>query len=683
MADQQISLDELSVNTIRLLSVDMVQKANSGHPGLPLGAAPMAYVLWSRFLRFNAQDPNWPNRDRFVLSAGHGSALLYSLLNLFGYDLPMSELKNFRQMGSKTPGHPESHLTPGVEVTTGPLGQGFANGLGMAMVEAHLAARYNKPGHDIVDHYTYVLVSDGDLMEGIASEAASLAGHLKLGKMIYLYDDNGISLDGPTSEAFTEDATARFSAYGWHTQTVGNGNDLDAIEAAIRQAQEEKGRPSLIAVKTIIGFGSPKEGTSKVHGSPLGPENVRKTKEFFGWNPDETFHVPAEVGQHLQELGHRGAQLQQEWQQKFDAFKKEFKDEADTFHRSFNHELPDNWDADLPTYKPADGPLATRQASGKALMALKKSVPFMFGGSADLASSNEMPTETEVSFQPGRYEDNNIWFGVREHAMGGALNGMDRHGGVRAYGGTFLTFSDYMRGSIRLTALAHSAVTFVFTHDSIGLGEDGPTHQPIEQVASLRTVPNLIVLRPADANETTEAWRISIQRDKTPVALILSRQKLPVLDQDTMGSAREGVAKGAYVLKDADNGQPELILIGTGSEVSLALEAQQALAKEGVAVRVVSMPSWELFEMQDADYQHQVLPPNVRKRIAIEAGSPIGWHKYVTDEGTTISMNSFGESGPGEEVMAHFGFTVDNVVKQAKKILAEQPVGIQEKEVLS
>ena len=683
MADQQISLDELSVNTIRLLSVDMVQKANSGHPGLPLGAAPMAYVLWSRFLRFNAQDPNWPDRDRFVLSAGHGSALLYSLLHLFGYDLPMSELKKFRQLGSKTPGHPESHLTPGVEVTTGPLGQGFANGLGMAMAEAHLAALYNKPGHDIVNHYTYVLVSDGDLMEGIASEAASLAGHLKLGKMIYLYDDNGISLDGPTSEAFTEDVTARFNAYGWHTQTVGNGNDLDAIEAAIRQAQEETGRPSLIAVKTIIGFGSPLEGTSKAHSNPFNPENLHKTKEFFGWKSDQTFYVPAEVGKHLKELGHRGAKLQQEWQQKFDAYKKEFEQEADTFHRSFNHELPDNWDADLPAYKPADGPLATRQASGKAITALKKTIPYVFGGSADLASSNEMPTKTEVSFQPGRYEDNNIWFGVREHAMGGALNGMDRHGGVRAYGGTFLTFSDYMRGAIRLTALSHSAVTFVFTHDSVAVGEDGPTHQPIGQIVSLRTIPNMIVLRPADANETTEAWRISMQRYETPVALILSRQKLPVLDQDTMGSAREGVAKGAYVLKDTGNGQPELILIGTGSEVSLALEAQEALTKEGVAVRVVSMPSWELFEMQDADYQHKVLPPNVRKRIAIEAGSPIGWHKYVTDEGTTISMNSFGESGPGEEVMAHFGFTVDNVVKQARELLKNNPVGIQEKEVLS
>ncbi|UOR06466.1 transketolase [Hymenobacter aerilatus] len=682
MPENQQSLDQLSVNTLRLLSVDMVQEANSGHPGLPLGAAPMTYVLWSRFLRFNPQDPEWPNRDRFILSAGHGSALLYSLLHLYGYDLPMSELKRFRQMGSKTPGHPESNLTAGVEVTTGPLGQGFANGLGMAMTEAFQAATYNKPGHTVVDHYTYVLVSDGDLMEGIASEAASLAGHLKLGKMIYLYDDNSISLDGPTSLAYTEDPMARFDAYGWHTQTVGDGNDLDAIEAAIREAQNETDRPSIIAVKTIIGFGSPLEGTNKSHGSPLGPDNVRKTKEFLGWNPDEKFFVPEEVKQHLLEPGQRGAQLQQEWNEQFAAYKKEFSNEAQAFETAFSHDLPQGWDAELPVFKPADGPLATRQASGKALVALKKSVPYLFGGSADLASSNDMSTKGEESFQPGRYEDSNIWFGVREHAMGGALNGMARHGGVRPYGGTFLNFSDYMRGSIRLTALAQSTATFVFTHDSIGLGEDGPTHQPVEQIIGLRTVPNLIVLRPADANETVESWRIALTQAETPVALILSRQKLPVLDQETMGSAREGVAKGAYILKDADNGQPELILIGTGSEVSLALEAQEKLTQEGVAVRVVSMPSWELFELEKPEYQHQVLPPTVRKRIAIEAGSPIGWHKYVTDEGTTISMNRFGESGPGEEVMAEFGFSVDNVVKQARELLKGNDVGIEKKEVL-
>lgn len=683
MTTSSASPADASVTAIRLLSVDMVQQANSGHPGLPLGAAPMAYVLWSRFLRFNPQDPNWPNRDRFVLSAGHGSALLYSMLHLYGYDLSLDDLRHFRQMHSKTPGHPESHMTPGVEVTTGPLGQGFANGLGMAMAEAFQAATYNKPGHNVVDHYTYVLVSDGDLMEGIASEAASLAGHLKLGKMIYLYDDNSISLDGPTSLAYTEDPMARFDAYGWHTQTVGDGNDLAAIEAAIKEAQQETARPSIIAVKTIIGYGSPFENTNKSHGSPLGPENVRKTKEFLGCNPDESFFVPDEVRQHLLEPGQRGAGLQQEWNEQFAAYKKEFADEAQQFETSFNHALPEGWDAGLPVFKPEDGPLATRQASGKALTALKKSVPYLFGGSADLASSNEMPTKGEDSFQPGSYHHSNIWFGVREHAMGAALNGMAQHGGVRPYGGTFLNFSDYMRGAIRLTALAQSTATFVFTHDSIGLGEDGPTHQPVEQIIGLRTVPNLIVLRPADANETIESWRIALTCKETPVALILGRQKMPVLDQSKYGSAREGVAKGAYILKDADNGKPELILIATGSEVNLALESQEKLAQEGVAVRVVSMPSWELFELEKPEYRHQVLPPGVRKRIAIEAGSPIGWHKYVTDEGTVIGMNRFGESGPGEEVMAQFGFTVDNVVEQAKALLKGQDVGIEVKEVLS
>jgi transketolase len=676
------SLDQLSVSTIRLLSVDAVQAANSGHPGLPLGAAPMAYVLFSRFLRFNPQDPKWPNRDRFVLSAGHGSALLYSLLHLYGYDLSLDDVKHFRQLNSKTPGHPESHMTPGVEVTTGPLGQGFANGVGMAMVEAHLAAIYNKPGHNVVDHYTYVLVSDGDLMEGISAEAASLAGHLKLGKMIYLYDDNDISLDGPTKLAYTEDPLMRFDAYGWHTQRVMDGNDLDAIEAAIKAAQEETERPSLISVKTIIGYGSPQEGTSKVHGSPLGPENLKKAKEFFGFDPEQSFVVPAEVGTHLLEPGQRGAKLQEEWNAQFAKYGQEFGAEAAQFQLSFAGELPIGWDAELPVFTPADGELATRQASGKALNALKKSIPYLFGGSADLASSNEMPTGGDLSFQPGTYDHSNIWFGVREHGMGGALNGMSHHGGVRVYGGTFLTFSDYMRGAIRLTALAESAVTYVFTHDSIGLGEDGPTHQPVEQVTALRTIPNIIVLRPGDANETVEAWRVALTKPKSPVVLILSRQKLPIFDQTTMGSAREGVAKGAYILKEAD-GEPQLILIATGSEVSLALKAQEQLAGEGVAARVVSMPSWELFELQDKAYQETVLPPTVRKRVTIEAGTPIGWHKYATDEGTVISMNRFGESGPGEVLMERFGFSVKNVVEKAHTLLQDAPAETEKKEVLS
>jgi transketolase len=684
MPNQAPSIEALSVDTIRLLSVDMVQKANSGHPGLPMGAAPMAYVLWTKFLRFNPQDPKWPNRDRFVLSAGHGSALLYSLLHLYGYDLPMDELKQFRQHGSRTPGHPESNVTPGIEVTTGPLGQGFANGVGMAMAETHLAAMYNKPGFEgIQDHYTYAIVSDGDLMEGIAAEAGSLAGHLALGKLIFLYDDNDISLDGPTSLAYTEDAMKRFDAYGWHTQHVKDGNSLDEIEAAIRAAQEVKDKPSIISIKTIIGFGSPLAGTNKAHGSPLGPDNVRKAKEFFGWNPDETFVVPAEVYEHLRAPGQKGAELQKEWDAKFKEYEQQFPTEAQQFHVSFNGDLPEGWDKDLPVYTPADGKLATRQASGKALTALKKSVPFMFGGSADLASSNEMDKSGDDSFQPAHPERSNIWFGVREHAMGGIMNGIAHHAGLRTYGGTFLTFSDYMRGAIRLTALAESASTFVFTHDSIGLGEDGPTHQPIEQVVSLRTVPNIVVLRPGDANETTEAWRIAMTTPKSPVCLILSRQALPIFDQSVMGSAREGVAKGAYVLSEADGGTPKLILVATGSEVSLALDSQKALQAEGIATRVVSMPSWELFEKQDKAYQQQVLPPSVRKRVSIEAGSPIGWAKYTTDEGATISMNRFGESAPAEYLLKEFGFSVENVVKVAHGVLDGQPAEDDKKQVVS
>jgi transketolase len=684
MPNPAVSIDQLSIDTIRLLSVDMVQKANSGHPGLPMGAAPMAYVLWSKFLRFNPQDPKWPNRDRFVLSAGHGSALLYSMLHLYGYDLRMDEIKEFRQPGSRTPGHPESNVTPGIEVTTGPLGQGFANAVGMAMAEAHLGAMYNKPGHEgVQDHYTYAIVSDGDLMEGIAAEAASLAGHLQLGKLIFLYDDNDISLDGPTSLAYTEDPMKRFDAYGWHTSQVKDGNNLDEIEAAIKAAQEVKDKPSIISIKTIIGFGSPLAGTNKAHGSPLGPDNVKKAKEFFGWDPEATFVVPDEVYEHLRGPGQKGAELQKEWDAKFKEYEASFPSEAEQFHISFNGNLPEGWDKDLPVYTPADGKLATRQASGKALTAIKKAVPFMFGGSADLASSNEMDKSGDDSFQPGHYERSNIWFGVREHAMGGIMNGIAHHAGLRTYGGTFLTFSDYMRGAIRLTALAESASTFVFTHDSIGLGEDGPTHQPIEQVTSLRTVPNIVVLRPGDANETTEAWRIAMNTPKSPVCLILSRQGWLPFDQSVLTPAAGNVQKGAYVLSEAQGGKPELILIGTGSEVPLALEAQKVLQAEGTATRVVSMPSWELFEHQDKAYREQVLPRNVRKRVSIEAGSPIGWAKYVTDEGASISMNRFGESAPADYLLKEFGFTVDNVVKVAKGVLNGQPEEDDKKQVVS
>ena len=662
-------IDELSVNTIRFLSVDMVQQANSGHPGLPLGAAPMAYVLWSRFLRFNPMDPHWINRDRFLLSAGHGSALLYSLLHLFGYDLPLEELQHFRQLGSKTPGHPESMLTPGVEVTTGPLGQGFGNAVGVAIAEAFLAATFNREGNDLIDHYTYAIVSDGDLMEGVASEAASLAGHLKLGKLILLYDDNNISLDGPTNLAFTEDVPARFRAYGWQTLTVADGNDLQAIEEAIREAQADTEQPTLISVKTIIGYGSPQAGTSKVHGNPLGEENVKKTKAFFNWDTDKTFFIPEEVKRHLLTLGKKGAQLQEQWQSHREVYTKMFSQEASQFEQAFSGKLPEGWDTALPVFGPEES-LATRQASGKALEELKKVIPWIIGGSADLASSNETPKSGDVSFQPGQYHYSNIWFGVREHAMGAILNGMASHRGVRVYGGTFLTFSDYMRGAIRLAALTEAPVTYIFTHDSIGLGEDGPTHQSVEHVMALRTIPNLTVIRPGDANETVAAWRVAMTRMKGPVALILTRQKLPTLDQAQYAPA-QNLERGAYILKEAD-GTPEIILIATGSELQLVVKAQERLKEEGIQARVVSMPSWELFEQQDQRYKDSVLPPAIKKRLAVEAGVTFGWHKYVTAEGVVIGLDRFGESGPGEEVLKHFGFTVDNVYNHAKGLVKKE-----------
>ena len=660
-------IDELSVNTIRLLAVDAVQKANSGHPGLPLGAAPMAYALWNWFMRFNPADPGWQNRDRFVLSAGHGSALLYSMLHLFGYDVPMEEIKRFRQLHSKTPGHPESTLTPGVEVTTGPLGQGFGNGVGIAMAEAFLSATYNRPGYNIIDHFTYAIVSDGDLMEGVASEAASLAGHLRLGKLIYLYDDNQVSLDGSTSLAFTEDVPARFDAYGWHTQTVYDGNDMQAIFRAIEAAQADTDRPSLIAVKTIIGYGSPLQGTSKVHGSALGEENVKKLKTFLAADPEKTFYVPDDVKEHLLKQGRKGADPQRQWQELFNDYGHAFPKEAEELRLIFKKELPVGWDSHLPVFKEEE-PLATRQASGKVLESIKKQVPWVIGGSADLASSNEMPVNAAVSFQPGHYQNTNIWFGVREHAMGAILNGMAAHSGVRVYGGTFLNFSDYMRGSIRLAALTEAPVTYVFTHDSIGLGEDGPTHQPIEQVTSLRAIPNLTVIRPGDANETAAAWRIAMTRMKGPVALILTRQKLPVIDQNKYAPAHQ-LEKGAYILSDAE-GTPDIILIGTGSELQLVMGAKEILVKEGHRVRVVSMPSWELFDQQENDYKKQVLPSSIPKKLAVEAGVSFGWYKYVGQQGDVLGIDHFGLSAPGEEVMKEFGFTIEHVCARARALLA-------------
>ncbi len=666
MSDAYTDVDQLAVNTIRVLSIDGVQAANSGHPGLPLGAAPMAYVLWTRFLRFNPHDPHWMNRDRFVLSAGHGSMLLYSLLYLTGYNLALDDLKHFRQWGSKTPGHPESHLTPGVEVSTGPLGQGFGNGVGMAMAEAFLAARFNKPDHTLFDHYTYGIVSDGDLMEGIASEAASLAGHLKLGKLIYLYDDNHISLDGPTSLAFTENVLERFDAYGWHTLRVEDGTDLAGIEAAIRAAQAESDRPSLIAVRTVIGYGSPKAGTSKVHGSPLGPEGVRATKEALGFNPDVSFEVPGAALEVMRSAGERGGELQKTWEQNLKAYEQAYSDDGRIVRLALEGDLPDGWDTDLPTWDPSGGEVATREASGKMMDVLSERIPWMIGGSADLSESTKTPASETKSFQPGSYENRVIWFGVREHAMGAALNGMAAHGGVVPFGGTFLTFSDYMRGAIRLAALSGHNVTYVFTHDSIGLGEDGPTHQPVEQVMSLRLIPHMMVIRPADANETVEAWRIALTRTEGPTALVLSRQKLPVFDRTTMGAA-DGTRRGAYVLHDSE-GQPEIVLMATGSEVGLAVGAQEELARQGVRARVVSFPSWELFEDETQNYRDGVLPPGV-PRVSIEAGVTLGWQRWIGEHGVAIGVDTFGASAPYKEIYKHYGLTVEAVAERALALL--------------
>jgi transketolase len=594
--------------------------------------------------------------------------LLYSLLYLTGYDLALDELKRFRQWGSKTPGHPEYGRTPGVEATTGPLGQGFGNGVGMAIAEAFLAATYNRPGHTLFDHHTYALVSDGDLMEGVASEAASLAGHLKLGKLIYLYDDNHISLDGPTSLAFTEDVLKRFDAYGWHTQRVEDGNDLDALEQALRAAQDETARPSLIAVRTIIGYGSPQAGTSKVHGSPLGEENVRKTKQFYGWDPNKQFYVPDAVLQHMRAIGARGAELQGIWQRQFNAYLAAYPEQGRQLQMALAGELSAGWDSDLPSFSPADGELATRQASGKALEALRAKVVWLIGGSADLASSNEMPLKGDVSFQPGQYQNRNIWFGVREHGMAAALNGMAVHGGVRVYGGTFLTFSDYMRGAIRLAALSGYGVIYVFTHDSIGLGEDGPTHQPIEHLAALRAIPNLVLIRPGDANESVVAWQVAMERTHGPTALIFSRQKLPILDRSKAASA-QGLRQGAYTLIEAEGGKPDIILMATGSEVALAVAAHGELVKHGVKARLVSFPSWELFEAQPQAYRDSVLPPTVRARLSIEAGVAQGWREWVGDAGDIISIERFGASAPYQAIYEHYGLTVEHVIVRALRLL--------------
>jgi transketolase len=677
-------LDNLCINTLRFLAVDMVEKANSGHPGLPLDAAPMAYVLWTRFLRFNPRDPHWINRDRFILSAGHGSALLYALLHVTGYDVSMDQLKQFRQWGSITPGHPESLLTPGVEVTTGPLGQGLGNAVGMAIAEANLAARYNKPGHQIMDHFTYGIASDGDLMEGVGSEAASLAGHLKLGKLIVLYDANHVSLAAGTNMDFTEDVAKRFDAYGWQTQTVNDGNDLDAIERAIREARAETERPSLIVVDTILGYGAPnKQGTFEAHGSPLGPEETKLTKQNLGWPLEPTFYLPDEAVAFFGRAVERGQAEQAEWNERFAAYTELFPEQADELAHMFRDELPDGWDADIPTFSP-DEKMATRVASQQVLNAIAPKLPALIGGSADLDPSTHTALKGFGDFQnPARasgdtqgsagggwsYAGRNLHFGVREHGMGAILNGMEAHGGTIPYGGTFLIFSDYMRPPMRLAALAELGVIYVFTHDSIGLGEDGPTHEPVEQLLGLRSIPNFVVIRPADANETASAWQIAVEHREGPVALVLTRQKLPVLDLKKYPAVKFGVRAGAYVLGDVESGRgPDVILVASGSEVHLALAAREQLSKESVKARVVSMPSWHLFRQQLPEYWEEVFPPGV-PLVSIEAGTTLGWNPYVGPQIAAIGVDRFGSSAPGETVMEQYGFNVENVVQLAHAVV--------------
>jgi transketolase len=671
MGDGQDALDQLCINTIRMLAVDAVQKANSGHPGMPMGAAPMAYALWTRFLKHNPASPRWPDRDRFVLSAGHGSMLLYSLLHLTGYDLPLEEVKNFRQWESKTPGHPESYLAPGVETTTGPLGQGFTNGVGMAIAERFLAAHFNRPGHTIVDHCTYGIVSDGDLMEGISHEAASLAGHLRLGKLIYLYDDNRISIEGSTDLAFTEDRAARFAAYRWHVQQVDDGNDVEAITRAIRVAQEEAEHPSLILVRTHIGYGSPnKQDKAAAHGEPLGADEVRLTKENLGWPLEPTFLIPSEALARFRQALQEGEKRETEWNGRFQSYEKEYPELAEEWKRAMSDELPAGWDNGIPVF-PADAKgMATRVASGTVLNAIAPDLPTLIGGSADLAPSTKTLIKDADDFRAGHYGQRNMHFGVREHAMGGILSGMALHGGVIPYGATFLIFSDYMRPTIRLAAMMGLKVIYVFTHDSIGLGEDGPTHQPIEQLASLRAIPDLIVIRPADANETAEAWRFAIEHKSGPIALALTRQNLPTLDRAKYTPAN-GLSRGAYILSDTEGERPDVILIASGSEVHVALEAAEKIRERGTSVRVVNMTSWELFNKQPDDYRDRVLPPETGARVAIEAGVTQGWHRYVGDRGEVIGIDHFGASAPYKVLFEKFGLTADRVVEKALELIGK------------
>ena len=664
-----MKFDELCINTMRFLAVDAVQKANSGHPGMPMGAAVMAYVLWGRFLKHNPNDPAWPDRDRFVLSAGHASAMLYALLYLTGYDLPLEEIKQFRQWGSKTPGHPEFGLAPGVEVTTGPLGQGFANGVGMAIAERWLAEHYNRPGHEIINHYTYAICSDGDFMEGVSSEAASLAGTLRLGKLIYLYDDNGISIEGDTDVTFTENVAQRFQAYGWHVIGPIDGMDIASVDSAIRMAQAEKGRPSLIVCKTVIGYGSPnKAGTGSAHGEPLGEDEVALAKERLGWPYKEPFTVPPEVLGHFRQAQERGSQQQAEWQDKLEEYRRAYPDEALKLEMDLSGDLPDGWDNDLDSlFLSEDKPVATREASGRVMNIIAPRVHALVGGAGDLAPSTKTILKDKGHFCPDDYSGHNLHFGVREHAMGGIASGMALHGGIIPYTATFLIFYDYMRPPVRLAAMMGQRVIYIFSHDSVGLGEDGPTHQPIEQLTGLRSVPNLTVIRPADATETVEAWKIALRRRQGPTALILTRQKLPVLDRTVLAPASE-VQRGGYTLWQA-TASPEVILIGTGSEVHIALEAGKLLQEKGVAARVVSLPSWELFDAQPAEYRKSVLLPSLQARVSMEAGITLGWEKYLGSDGIAIGLDHFGASAPYKKIYEQFGLTAEHMADEAVHLL--------------
>ncbi|WP_139996358.1 transketolase [Paenibacillus paridis] len=672
MSVSQKSIEQLSIDTIRTLAIDAIEKAKSGHPGMPMGAAPMGYQLFAKNMKHNPSNPTWINRDRFVLSAGHGSMLLYSLLHLSGYDLPLEELQNFRQWGSLTPGHPEFGHTAGVDATTGPLGQGIAMAVGMAIAEAQLGATYNKEGHDLINHFTYSICGDGDLMEGVSHEAASFAGHLQLGKLVVLYDSNDISLDGELNLSYSESVQKRFEGYGWQVLRVEDGNDLEALSKAVAEAQADLSKPTLIEVKTVIGYGSPnkggKGGHAGPHGSPLGADETKLTKQAYGWSEDHQFHVPDEVRAHFADVKSSGEQANAQWDQAFAAYKAAFPELAAQFELAISGALPEGWDADLPAYKVGDSAVSTRVASGNALNGLAKNVPTIFGGSADLESSTMTHLKGLTQFKPGSYDGRNLYYGVREFGMAAAMNGIALHSGLKVFGGTFFVFTDYLRPAVRLAALMKLPVVYVLTHDSIAVGEDGPTHEPIEQLASIRIIPDLTVIRPADGNETSAAWAYAVENTGNPVALVLTRQNLPILE-GTVDGVHENLRRGAYVVADAANGKPQAQILATGSEVQLAVAAQKALAEEGIQVRVVSMPSWDLFEKQTKEYKNSVILPEVKARLAIEMAHPFGWERYTGDQGDILAIDRFGASAPGDRVIKEYGFTVENVVSKVKALL--------------